>query len=195
MVALSNFCRKTFRKVDLRLAHQDGTVREGLQREGQAERKGDQHRPRLATAPSGDLTERMTKLGLGPDTIEALRYAPIAAVAWASGRVTEREHVIAVTPLLTSDLFHEPEAVQKFREWLSKRPSADLMALWEDFMTDSLMNGDLEEEQGFGQHLHQLATRIALASGGLLDQGDICVGEQRILDRIARVYSLSEVAA
>ena len=48
----------------------------------------------------------------------------------------------------------------------------------------------MKDELKFGEQLYQLAVRVALASGGLLNQGEICAGEQRVLNRIAGVYGL-----
>lgn len=191
MVISSNFSRKTVRKVDLRLAHLDAASRDKVIHDAEWRRQRD--RLAAVTGTTDDsLLDWMIEQGFGPENLEALRYIPVAVVAWASGRVTEREEVIAMTPALTSELFHVPEASRTFQSWLSKKPSAELMSLWEHYTIDLLNRGDFAAEQQFGQQLYQLANRIALASGGLLNQGDICAGEQRVLNRIAKVYGLRD---
>lgn len=191
MVALNKLGRKSVRKVDLRLAHREGVFREQFRHDILRERQ----RGRLSaiTGVTDEiLIERIISQGFNADNIDAMRYAPIAEVAWASGRVTEREHVLAVRPAFSEDLLYEPKAVNLFRSWLSQRPSPTLWSLWEDFTADLLNRCEDDHEKTFGEQLHQLATRVALASGGLLDQGDICTGEQNVLDRIARVYGLAD---
>lgn len=194
MCAMNNFGRKTTRKVDLRIAHRDGVLRERFRHDVLR----DQIRGRLASitgVTDNSLIERMIRRGFNPDNVDAIRYVPIAEVAWASGRVTEREHVLAVRPASSEDLLYEPDAVNLFRSWLSQRPPAALWSLWEDYTTHLLNRVHRSDEQNFGERLYQLATRIALASGGLMNQGDICAGEQLALNRIVRVYGLAEAAA
>ena len=77
-----------------------------------------------------------------------------------------------------------------FKSWLQIRPHANLMAAWEDFVDLRLRTESGDDELSFGQNLLQQATRVALASGGLLDQGDICAGERIVLNRIARAYGI-----
>ena len=191
MVTSNNLGRKSSKKVDLRLAQRDGALREQFRHDLLRERQ----RSRLSAVTGitdESLIQRMVRLGFNADNVDAIRYAPIAEVAWASGRVTEREHVLAIGPAFSEDLFYEPEAVNLFRSWLSQRPSSALWVLWEDYTKDLLNRCDDAHDEKFGEHLHQLATRVALASGGLLNQGDICTGEQRVLNRIARVYGLAD---
>jgi hypothetical protein len=84
-----------------------------------------------------------------------------------------------------------PVAFDLFQSWLLKRPDKTLWAAWEQYTVDRMARLDQVKEREFGRRLHEISTRVALASGGLLDQGEICIAEQRVLDRIARVYNLS----
>lgn len=190
MVMLSNFGRNINRKVDLRLAQREGTllklyshrVHHDLMR----------HRLSAMTGTmDNNLPERLIELGFDSESLEAIRLAPIAEVAWASGRVTQLEHVFAVSAVLSSDMLNAQTAFELYRSWLAKRPDTALWSLWEDYTMNRLACSTHSQEAVFGQRLYEVAARVALASGGLLDQGEICSTEQRVLDRIARVYKLS----
>ena len=190
MVMLNNFGRKTSRKVDLRLAQREGTL---LKLYSQRVHH-DLMRHRLSAitgAMDNSLLERLIELGFDSENLEAIRYAPIAEVAWASGKVTQLEQVFAVGAALQSDMLNAPMAFELFQSWLAKRPDKALWSLWEDYTLDRLSCSGQSHAEEFGQRLYEVASRIALASGGLLDHGDICGTEQRVLDRIARVYGLS----
>ena len=130
-------------------------------------------------------------LGFNEDNLDAIRYAPIAEVAWAKQKVTQFEQVFAVSAALSSDMLKVPVAFDLFQSWLLKRPEKTLWSAWEQYTADRMARLDQVKEREFGRRLHEIATRVALASGGLLDQGEICIAEQRVLDRIARVYNLS----
>jgi hypothetical protein len=189
MVMQNNFGQNISRKVDLRLAQREGTllklyshrVHHDLMR----------HRLSAMTGAMDNLLERLIELGFDLENLEAIRLAPIAEVAWASGSVTQLEPVFAVSAVLSSDMLNAPIAFELFQLWLAKRPDRALWSLWEDYTTDGLARSQHAQEEEFGKRLHQVASRVALASGGLLNQGDICGTEQRALDRIARVYRLN----
>lgn len=190
MVDTNSFSRKTIRKIDLRLAKCEGA---------RAERHP--HRVQYAITrqrllsitgvSDDDLLDHLLDLGFNEGNLEAIRYAPIAEVAWASGKVTQFEQIFAVSAALSSDLLNGPMAFDLFQSWLSKRPEKTLWLLWEQYTIDRMTRSERTREQEFGRRLYEVATRVALASGGLLDQGEVCGAEQRVLDRIARVYSLN----
>lgn len=190
MVALKKVGRKVSRKIDLRFAQSEDASREGSRNIALIRNLG-------ATAGTDNeaLLTRMVALGVNFENLSALRCLPIARVAWGSGRVTEHERLLAMSLAISSGLISSAAAVQTFRGWLKKRPSDALWSLWGDYTTELLSKRSGVKEKTEAEKIHQIATRVAFASGGLLDQGGICGGEQRVLDEIARVYMLDEVAA
>jgi len=190
MVMLNNSGRKISRKIDLQLAHSEGALLKLYSR--RVHHDPLLHRLSAITcAMDSNLLERLIELGFDSENLEAIRYAPIAEVAWASGKVTQLEQVFAVSAALSADTPDAPMAFELFQSWLAKRPDKALWSLWEDYTSDCLADVRKSGEEQFGQQLYAFALRVACASGGLLDQGDICVSEKRVLDRIARVYKLN----
>jgi hypothetical protein len=190
MVNMNEFGRKTIRKVDLRVVERDRGFSEPCSQTPQS--RLHRHRLSLATGTIDEnLLERMIHQGFYPENLAAIQYSPIAEVAWASGRVTQFEKVFALGAAMSSDLMNTPCAYDLLQSWLVKHPEKALWSLWEDYMVDRFARVERTREEEFGRRLYETAARIAMASGGLLDQGDICVAEQRVLDRIARVYGLS----
>lgn len=150
-------------------------------------------RNRLAAVTSFDdpaVLDQLIRLGVRPESVRAFRYLPVAEVAWASGSVTSRERMLAMRPLFTKEVFGCSEAVKLFKSWLTTRPQASFMAAWEEFVALRLQSDADGSEAAFGKDMLGLATRVALASGGLFDQGEICAGERLVLDRIAKVYGI-----
>lgn len=145
----------------------------------------------VASGVDNELLHRqMLDHGLTPQNFVALRYAPVAEVAWASGYVTNAEYVLAIKPMFSADLFKSPQATEKFRAWLKRRPTDGLWSLWEEYAYARRSEHHAAGDKEFGRRMHELATDVALASGGLLDEGDICHAERAVLDRIAAVYGL-----
>jgi hypothetical protein len=190
MVNTNNLSRKTNRRIDLRLAKSERILPD----QSTHRMKHAMTRQRLSVVTGttdDDLLDQLVDLGFSEDNVEAIRYAPIAEVAWASGRVTQFEQVFAVSAGLSSEMLTVPVAFDMFQSWLMRRPDKALWSAWEHYVVDRMVRSDQAKEREFGRRLHEIATRVALASGGLLDQGEICIAEQRVLDRIARVYNLS----
>jgi len=136
------------------------------------------------------LLRRLLDHNLRADNVLALKFAPVAEVAWASGQVTRPEYVMAIKPVFSSELFRSRPATDTFRTWLKVRPAAGLWSLWEDFARASASHHPQATNRAFGQRLYDLATEVALASGGLVDEGGICRAERRVLDRIWSAYDL-----
>lgn len=135
------------------------------------------------------LLRRLLDHNLRADNVLALKFAPVAEVAWASGQVTRPEYVMAIKPVFSSELFRSRPATDTFRTWLKARPAAGLWSLWEDFARASAGHHQAAN-RAFGQRLYDLATEVAWASGGLVDEGGICRAEREVLDRIRSVYDL-----
>ncbi|MCR9199391.1 MAG: hypothetical protein NXI04_12155 [Planctomycetaceae bacterium] len=136
------------------------------------------------------LLRRLLDHNLRADNVLALKFAPIAEVAWASGQVTRPEYVMAIKPVFSAELFRSGPATDTFRTWLKVRPPAGLWSLWEDFARASASHYHQATNRAFGQRLYDLAAEVALASGGLVDEGGICRAERSVLDRIWSAYDL-----
>lgn len=187
MVPLKHHSRKASQLVDLQVAKQ---ARVGPEQVLQDARFGSQTSQLAAATGINNeiLLKQMLAQGLQPSNIVALKYGPIAEVAWASGRVTTSEYVRAMMPMFTAELFDSPEAVDLFRSWLTTRPSKALWALWEVYVRERRAIHNTATEWDFKLRLYGLAEKVALASGGIMDQGDICPAERLALDRIANAY-------
>ncbi len=188
MVNTNSLSRKTNRKIDLRVAKCESTDPE-LHSHRMQNAMTRQRLSVLTGTTDDDLLDQLLDLGFNEDNLEAIRYVPITEVAWASGKVTPFEQVFAVSAALQSDMLNVPTAFDLFQSWLARRPDKVLWSAWEHYTLDRLARSEQARDREFGRLLYEIASRIALASGGLLDQGEICVAEQRVLDRIARVYS------
>jgi hypothetical protein len=189
MVALKLGGRKAGRLVDLKVARHEVAFLDQFRRKQSTE----SHLRHLcnATGVSNELTlKQMRDHGVHSGNHVALKYAPVAEVAWASGRVTSAEYVLAMKPMFSVELIKSPEAVTLFGEWLTVRPPASLWTLWEDYIREARGAKHSTGLWACGCRVYDLAEQVALASGGVFDQGKICPAERLVLDRIISVYGL-----
>jgi hypothetical protein len=147
----------------------------------------------VARITDGKLLERLRDAGFCPETLPAFALLPITWAAWASGDVTDREWKLAAEAVFSSELSGNKDAMDLFRSWLDGRPSKALWQLWQDYTRKRLESFSDVERVKAGVELLQLATRVAMASGGFLGFRKTCGGEQKVLDQIKCVYGFDEV--
>ena len=134
------------------------------------------------------LLDRLVDAGFSVETIAALPLAPIAFMAWASDRVTDEERQSAVSTIYSANLHGQPAAAALVQTWLDVRPSSELSDLWEDFTRCQLARAPRVLRETLGRHLLEQATKVAMASGGLLGIGAVCKAEGKVLQAIRDVY-------
>ena len=191
MVTPPSRSRRADKSIELQIAQRDASLMD--QRERQLDKDRQYERLSDTTGLKDDsLIARLIELGFTPNKLAALSFAPIAEVSWASGYVTKSEERIASGSTFTPAMFVVQDAADLFTSWLKQRPSATLWRVWEDYTTTQLPKHDAARNMEFGRQLLDLATGVAMASGGFLDIDRICVTEQKVLNRIARVYGLHD---
>jgi len=136
------------------------------------------------------LIDRLISAGFTPNSVSAMNLFPIAAVAWASGSISDRENRMAIDAIFESEYLNHADSLKQFQAWLTQRPSERLMDLWEEFTLEQLRHVDASLRDCVGYRLHDVAARVALASGGFLGIGPVCAAEQVVLEKIKRVYGL-----
>lgn len=199
MVTFNGPSRRTVRLFELKFVHSESHLRNHFR-----QRLDEEQALQQLSAETGiedeALLRRLRQFGLNGETVAALRFFPIAMVAWASGSVTAAELYHAEQAALFSELTGKGKAIEQFQRWLVEKPSEQWWSLWEDYVraasgtvadarsleVGSLEVGSLESE---GHAIFELAQRIALASGGIFGYGTICAAEQQVLDRIEQAYA------
>jgi len=189
MVAFNHSNQKSGRLLELRFLQ-----RESQHRQGSQQRVIEDREAWLISQVTGiddeSLLDRLVKAGFRSDNIMALPLLPIAMTAWASGSITPEERRYARQALVTSELHENGEAIQKFLEWLQKKPGESLWELWEDFIRATSCHRNPADFRLQGLSVCQTAQKVAVVSGGFLGFGNISLAEQAILDRTRRVYGL-----
>jgi hypothetical protein len=189
MVASIRLSRRLSRLEDARCARDEMELRRRLHRDLAAElRRRDL--ASVAGVREASLLDRLSAAGFGPGDVSALIALPIARAAWGSGSVTSREFRAAIDAILHHPTPENSSAIRRFRHWLERRPSESLWALWGDFTAARLRGMPVRRHREEGRMLYGQARAVALASGGWLGQGQICAGEQRVLDQLAGAYGL-----
>jgi hypothetical protein len=138
---------------------------------------------------NAELLRRVVDLGLTHDTGPAILLAPLVQVAWAEGKVTDRERDIVFEIAASRGIDSGSPAHTQLVQWLQNRPPDELFQTAMEVMKAGLAVLPPAERD---EHIHgivEACTRIAEASGAgltkLLGIGSgVTSDESAVLDAI-----------
>jgi len=137
------------------------------------------------------LLERVEQLGFTGDSARVLDLLPLVHVAWADGKVDQRERATVLAVVDHRGIAKDSDACLLLESLLEERPS-------ESFMAESLaLIHELAGKQGNdGTRLVELCADVAEASGGLFGFGErISSAERELIQRIADAFGERAQAA
>jgi len=183
--------RRTDKLVDLQLAANELELQKELIKALAIESEK-QELIRSTQIEESELLSRLLKAGFCSKSLSALELFPIAFVAWASGSVTDSERKAVLGSLVDYGLLVNQASNDRFQGWLETRPDRELFLLWKDYITAKLSPVSNEVRHAVGIRLLKKSMQVAIASGGLLGFGTICIAEQVILDEISEVFGIED---
>jgi uncharacterized tellurite resistance protein B-like protein len=137
------------------------------------------------------VLEKFYQLQLSVDIVASLSVIPLIEVAWADGKVDDKEkHKI----LNHSDKFGvaknsiEYELVER---WLSHKPDAKLLDAWTHYIKGLCAELSQDEKNTLCETLLEHVHDVAGASGGFLGTGfgnKISASEQQMIDRLKAAF-------
>jgi hypothetical protein len=127
------------------------------------------------------LTE-LVALDIRPETLAAMCLAPIIEVAWADGKVDEKEIKAVLEAAKGHGLDADHDILQ---EWLRRRPDPKFMDAWKKYMEGLSKSLNKEVMAVMKANIIRNARDVAEASGRLLGlTNPISAEERKALDGI-----------
>lgn len=155
-------------------------------REREAERS--ELRKAFPHAP-GEILDRFIEHGLDTEAVAALGLVPCVMVAWASGRVGEREREAVLARARESGLEPGGKPYTLLAGWLAEPPSASLVDLWSHYAGTLCKGLTPEECDRLRERIVAIARDVARVSGGFLGLGDrISDDEAAVIARIEQAF-------
>jgi hypothetical protein len=166
---------------------------EKLRQQLRAKMESQAHREGLAKA-SGishpDVLDHLVKLGLDAQTVIALGLVPLIDVAWADGKMAERERLAVLSAAREKGIDDASPAGLLLASWLSAPPPPKLREVWIDYVRalcrelSPLERGELRDD------LLGRARAIAESAGGFLGLGSkVSPEEQQELARLEAAFA------
>ena len=136
------------------------------------------------------ILSRLIELQVRPETLAALTLVPLIEVAWADGKLDEKERNAVLKA--TDDLGSTGRVIDRvlLEEWLKKKPDAKLMNAWSVYMQGLCHELEAGQIKLLKEELVDHARQIAKASGGILGLTQkISPQEEAVLSRIEKAFS------
>ena len=136
-----------------------------------------------------EILREIQEFGFTCETVKLLYLVPIVQIAWAEGKVTNRERKLIFEAARAQGIEENSLAYQKLSDWLMERPAEEFFDKSLHLIRMILQTLPREKQQDSKINLFSHCTQVAEASGGtagFLGGGDrICDEERTAIKRVA----------
>ncbi len=137
-----------------------------------------------------ELLDQLDKLEISAETVAALSLVPLVAVAWADGKLDDKERAAVLAAAEQTGLKADHPGHKLLESWLEQKPDKKLANVWYDYISVLCDNLSPEAKAELGRELLGRTRAVAAATGGLLGLGSkISQSEQAVLDKLARAFA------
>ncbi len=170
-------------------ARQDSELLEKLRKAAQLKQRRDAFREVVPNADD-ELLDRLMEMGLQPQTVLALVLVPLAAVAWADGRLEPRERQALLKAAEERGVKPGTPARQLLDTWLEHPPGTQLLDAWKRYVRTLYTGIEEKERRAVHSRILELARGVAQAAGGFLGMGaKISPAERAVLDEMEKALT------
>jgi hypothetical protein len=135
------------------------------------------------------LLDKLVALNIEIDTWAAVSLVPLVEVAWADGKIDDRERRAVLTAAEANGLLPGSPSYELLESWLARRPDARLLAVWGEYIVDLCANLGGGEKAAVKEKVIGRARDVALAAGGFLGLGSkISAEEEVILSELEKAF-------
>jgi hypothetical protein len=139
------------------------------------------------------LLDRMLDGQIESKTLQALLLVPLVEIAWANGRVDERQRKAVLAAARQKGLQEDSPADQLLRSWLTAKPPGELLDVWKQYVNALAQQMSRHKLQALRDDIMDRALFVAEAAGGILGFYRVSRKEHAKLSELAKM--LDEFAA
>jgi hypothetical protein len=135
------------------------------------------------------VLDNLVALGVRPESVAPLALFPIVEVAWADGKLDERERKAVLDAAESRGIKPGQLEHDMLQSWLQHRPAPHLFQAWQHYLAGLLPQMGPDERASLRSELLRRARLVAEAAGGLLGLGKISASEAAALERLEKALS------
>jgi uncharacterized tellurite resistance protein B-like protein len=135
------------------------------------------------------VLDTLMSMHIAKDTFAAFALYPLVEIAWADGRVDEKELKAFLVAAAEHGIAPGSPAHAALEEFVKNTPREEARKAWYAWAAELNLKLDAAERRKVREGLVKRARAVAEASGGILGLGNkISANEQRVLDAIERAF-------
>jgi hypothetical protein len=149
-----------------------------------AEEKRKAARERLAEVSGIDdetVLAKLADLDIEAATWAAISLIPLVEVAWADGKMDEKERNAVLSSAEASGLERGSPSYELLQYWLARRPDARLLEVWGEYMVGLCATLGEGEKAAVKEKIIGHAREVAKAAGGFLGLGTKISPEEEVM--------------
>ena len=134
------------------------------------------------------LLEKLIALEIGPETLTTLIGVPLIEVAWADGRMDEKERTKLFEYAEKAGVRQKGLDPKIMSAWLKKKPNPALLQAWRQYVQTLCKELDTHEREALRDEVLADARSIAEAAGGILGLGSVSAEEKAMLKTLEEAF-------
>ena len=134
------------------------------------------------------ILEKLVKLNVRPETLASLAVIPLVEVAWADGKVEDKERQAVLKAAQCAGFAKDGIDYVLLESWLSHKPEATLLKSWTHYIEGLCKQLTEPEKDSLKAELIGHAKQVADASGGILGLATISKAEQNMITKLEKAF-------
>jgi hypothetical protein len=134
------------------------------------------------------ILDKLVNLGIRPEIVGALGVVPLVEVAWADGKLDDKERQTVLDRSGRSGVAVGSTAYELLRNWLDHRPDAGLLTAWTHMVQGLCEHMSPDEREQLRTGLIERVRAVATASGGILGVGAISSAEADVIRQLDAAF-------
>jgi hypothetical protein len=134
------------------------------------------------------LLERLIALEIGPETLTTLIGIPLIAVAWADGRMDEKERRTLFEYAERAGVRQKGLDPKIMSAWLKEKPDPALLTAWQQYVRSLCKKLHDHERTALRDEVLADARSVAEAAGGIFGIGKISAEEKAMLETLEEAF-------
>jgi len=116
---------------------------------------------KISGIENDEVLEKLCALGINSDTWTAVSIAPLVEIAWADGKIDDRERQAVLSGAEANGVTSGSPGYQLLESWLAHRPDGRLLEVWGTFIVGLCAELSETERESLKQQILGRARRVA----------------------------------
>ena len=143
----------------------------------------------LSGVEDDEVLSTIVDLGIDLSTWAAISLVPLVEVAWADGKVADKERRAVLTAAEANGILPGSPSFDLLESWLTRRPDGRLMEAWGGYIVDLCATLGPAEIASVKEKVLGRAREVATAAGGFIGLGSkISPEEEIVLTELAKAF-------